>query len=263
MAEPITSTANPRIKTLARLKTRRGRNKSGRFLIEGHRELERAHAASVTIGEVVVAPELAGEREFRVAALLENAGASVLDVGIAAFEKLSFRSHPGGLLGVAEHRDPALGDVTIGKNALVLILDGIEKPGNLGAIVRSADGAGVDAVIVTNARVEPTNPNAIRASQGAVFSVPLVVAGDAEVRRWVDAHRLRIVAASPEAESAVWDANLTGGVALVIGAEAAGLGATFRTPDAIVHIPMAGGADSLNSSVAAGIMLYEAVRQRS
>lgn len=264
MPDRITSTANPRIKALARLKHRKGRDESGRFLIEGHRELARAHEAGVEIVDVVLAPDLAGDRERTLAATLGDAGVPVLEVGAEAFSRLSMRGHPDGLVGVGTRIERMLGDLHAPTgDRLLLIIDGIEKPGNLGAILRTADGAGVDAVIVTGAGVEPTNPNAIRASQGAVFTVPTVVAPAVEVHEWLLCLGVRIVAASPEAERTLWDTDLTGDLALVVGAEAEGVSDVFRVPDALVQIPMAGRSDSLNASVAAGIMVYEAVRQRA
>jgi TrmH family RNA methyltransferase len=260
----ITSTSNPRIKALARLKDRRSREDSSRFLVEGHRELERARAAGVSLVEVLLAPDLAGEREKVLAAALADAGVPMLEVGTDAFAKLSMRSHPDGLLGVAARRDRTLADLDpSASDALILVLDGVEKPGNLGAIVRTADGAGVDAVIVTGAGVEPTNPNAIRASQGAVFTVPIVIATAAEAQQWLQTCGIRTVAASPEAQRTLWNADLTGAVAVVVGAEAEGVSTAFRSTNTIVRIPMLGMSDSLNASVAAGIMLYEAVRQRT
>jgi TrmH family RNA methyltransferase len=261
--EPITSTANPRIKALARLKGRKGREESGRFLIEGHRELDRAVTAGVELDEVVLAPDMAGRRETDLAARLADGGVSVLTVGRAVFRKISMRKHPDGLLGVAANRVQALDDLELGNAALVLVLDGIEKPGNLGGIVRSADAAAVDAVLLLNQRCEPSNPNVIRASQGSVFSVPICIADADRAAAWIAQHGLQVIAASPEAAAPVWDVSLTGPIALVIGAEAEGISPTFRSPDTMVRIPMVGAADSLNASVSAGIMLYEVVRQRS
>ncbi len=263
MAERITSTANPRIKALARLKTRKGRDAAKRFLIEGHRELERAAAAGVAIDELVFSPDLGGDREAGLVEQIGDGGVPVLEVGPDAFAKVSMRQHPDGLLAVAETRATELEDLELDDPALVLVLDGIEKPGNLGAIVRTADGAGVDAVLVTNPRVEPTNPNAIRASQGAVFSIPIAVAAAADVAAWAEAAGLHIIAVSPEADRSVWETDLTGPVALVIGSEAAGIGAELRAAAVPASLPMRGSADSLNASVAAGVVLYETLRQRS
>ncbi len=262
MVERITSTSNPSVKGWARLKDRKGRAEAGRFLIEGHREITHAFSAATTIHEVVVAPELASPREIELAERMADVGTSVIEVGRAAFEKLSFRRHPDGLLAVASRSEPTLDDLVLGSPAFVLVLDGIEKPGNLGGIVRTADAAGVDAVILVNARCEPMNPNAIRASQGSVFAIPICVAPEPDVAAWIADRGLRTVAASPEATTAVWEVDLTGDVAVIIGAEANGVGPTFRSPGTTVQIPMVGAADSLNASVSAGILLFEIVRQR-
>ena len=263
MAERLTSTTNPRIKALARLRERKGRVAAGRFLIEGHRELTRAADASIPILEVVLAPELAAPRDLSLVERLAVDGAEVVEVGRAAFEKLSFRRHPDGVLGVALSTPLALGDLEVGNPAFVLVLDGIEKPGNLGGIIRSADAAGVDAVILVEPRCEAINPSTIRASQGSVFSLPICTADAAETNTWITHRGLHVVAASPEATTALWDADLTGDIAAVVGAEAEGIGPVFRSPDTTVRIPMAGTADSLNASVSAGILLFEVVRQRS
>jgi len=263
VSERITSTANPRIKALARIKDRKGRQESGRFLIEGHRELLRATRADIPILEVVLAPELAAPREVALADRLIVDGAAKIEVGRAVFEKLSFRRHPDGILAVAAITAPSLVDLEIGDPAFVLVLDGIEKPGNLGGIIRSADAAGVDAVILVNARCEPVNPSTIRASQGSVFSLPICIASAGETEAWLTERNVPLVAASPEATTTMWDVDFTGDIAVVIGAEADGISPALRAPDATVHIPMAGAADSLNASVSAGILLFEIVRQRS
>ncbi len=263
MTERITSTANPRVKALARLKTRRGREDSGRFLIEGHRELTRAADAGIPLVEVVLAPELAAPREVALADRLVTSGVGLIEVGRAAFEKLSVRRHPDGIIGVARLAAPALAELEIDDPAFVLVVDGVEKPGNLGGIIRSADAAGVDVVILVDPRCEPANPHTIRASQGSVFAIPICTAGADEVNAWINEHGLRVVAASPEATTTIWNTDLTGAVAAVVGAEADGIGPAFRSPDMIVRIPMAGAADSLNTSVSAGILLFEIVRQRS
>jgi TrmH family RNA methyltransferase len=260
--EHITSTANPRIKALAQLKQRSSREASGRFLIEGHREVERAHAAGVTIHEIVLAPDLCADRERVLADRLAQDGIPNLVVGSTAYAKVSMRRHPDGLLAVAEWAVPGIDELWCTADSLALVVDGVEKPGNLGGILRTADGAGVDAVVVTSSSVDPTNPNVIRASQGAVFSVQLAITTAAAAREWLERRGLRIVTASPEGTAPIWDADLTGGVAVVVGGEAEGVGPAFRTAGDLVAIPMAGAADSLNASVAAGIMLYEAVRQR-
>jgi TrmH family RNA methyltransferase len=262
VTERITSTTNPRVKKLARLKDRRGREAQQRFLIEGHRELQRAVGAGVAIDAVAYAPDLAGPPEHELMRRLADAGSEVIELGGEAFSRMSMRRHPNGLIGVAPRVTRSLDDLMLPAQPLVLVVEGVEKPGNLGAILRTADGAGVDAVVVADERLDPTNPNVIRASQGAIFTVPWAVAGTDATITWLATHALRLVAASPEAERSLWEAELTGGVAIAVGAEDVGLSPPLRDPATTVTIPMAGTGDSLNASVAAAVMLYEAVRQR-
>ncbi|HEX9645292.1 MAG TPA: TrmH family RNA methyltransferase [Acidimicrobiia bacterium] len=269
MGERITSTANPLVKRLAALKERGERRRSGRYLVEGARELGRARDAGVKVEQVVVSPELWGAPEEVVANRLRSDGAEWVEMGSAAFSRVSVRRHPDGLAGVAVNDPRRLDDLALGSSALVLVIDGVEKPGNLGAMLRSADAAGADAVVVAVRMVpgeEPadlTSPNVIRASQGAVFSVPWAVAPVDDVVGWARRRGLALVAADAKAAESLWEVDLTGRTAVVVGAEAAGLSDVIRQSGRAVAIPMSGASDSLNASVAAALLLYEAVRQRS
>jgi TrmH family RNA methyltransferase len=269
VAERITSTANPLVKRLAALKERGERRRSCRYLVEGARELSRARDAGVKVEQVVVSPELWGTHEEVVANRLRSDGAEWVEMGSAAFSRVSVRRHPDGLAGVAVDDPPRrLDDLVLGPSALVLVIDGVEKPGNLGAMLRSADAAGADAVVVVagmvpgEAAADLTSPNVIRASQGAVFSVPWAVAPVDEVVGWAQRQGLTIVAADAKADEWLWEVDLTGPTAVVVGAEAAGLSDVIRHSACAVAIPMSGASDSLNASVAAALLLYEAVRQR-
>lgn len=262
MPDQITSTANPLVKSLARLKERRGRTAANRFLIEGGRELSRAASAGMTIDQVVLAPDLAAAADRDLAANLAASGAELIEMGADAFGRISMRRHPDGLLGAAPIPPRALDELTLGSDPLVLVIEAVEKPGNTGAMLRTADAAGVDAVVVASEVADLWNPNVIRASQGAVFAVAVATASAPATLAWIRRHELQLVAASPEANHSLWDADLTIPTAIVVGAEDAGLSATFRSPEVTVAIPMAGVSDSLNASVAAALMLYEAVRQR-
>jgi len=262
VADQITSTANPLVKSLAQLKDRRGRATANRFLIEGDRELTRAAAAGITIDQVVVAPDLAGDADRDLAATLAGSGAELIEMGAGAFGRISLRRHPDGLLGVAPIPPRPLDDLLLGADPLVLVIEAVEKPGNVGAMLRTADAAGVDAVVVASEVADLWNPNVIRASQGAVFAIAVATASAPAALGWISRHGLQLVGASPEADRSLWDADLTTPTAIVVGAEDAGLTTTFRSPEATVAIPMAGVSDSLNASVAAAVMLYEAVRQR-
>lgn len=267
----IESPANPWLKELARLKDRRGRQRSGHYLVEGAREVGRALAAGVTPRELLLAPELMANvvdaNEIRSAAL--EAGAELVTLSAAAFGKFSLREQPDGVALVVRSRGhlPLVGMVQPG--ALVLIVDGLEKPGNLGAIMRTADAVGVDALLLSGAGAEGggtdlENPNVIRASMGSVFALRVGAGSREEVAAAVSAAGLRLVAATPHADRSFWQADMRGGVALLLGAESTGLPAWWlERADHKVRIPMrATAADSLNVSVAGALMLYEALRQR-
>lgn len=194
--------------------------------------------------------------------------AEVVEVSSQAFTKLSLRQNPDGIA-VHARSEPlgaeSLSDVTLAPAPLVLVLDGIEKPGNLGALLRTAGAVGVDLVIVTGHGTDLFNPNVIRASQGALFAVAPVVAGDEDALRFLRTTGAKLVATTPAATAAHWSVDLTGPVALLVGAEATGLRDSWlRAADAHVSIPMRTvGVDSLNASVAGAVVLYEAMRQRS
>jgi len=259
----ITSTANPLVKSMARLKERRGRTAAGRFIIEGGRELARATVAGVAIDQVVIAPDIADDADRDLAVTLAASGTELIEMGAEAFGRVSMRRHPDGLLAIAPIPQRPLRALTLGANPLVLVIESVEKPGNVGAMLRTADGAAVDAVVVASEMADPWNPNVIRASQGAVFAVAFATASPIATVDWIGHHGLQLVAASPEASRSLWEADLTVPTAIVVGAEDKGLTPTFRSPESTVSIPMAGTSDSLNASVAAAVMLYEAVRQRS
>ncbi len=257
----ITSRQNPKVKALARLKTKRGRKEAGAFLVEGAREIARALASErVRPRQWVVAPERIATAEE--ALLRAHPDLPQLAVAAHVMEKLAYREHPGGLLLVAEARWPPLDALPLPRPPLVVVAVGIEKPGNLGAVFRSADAAGA-AVVVADPRVEPFAPQTIRASTGTVFTVPFAVAPGEAVRSWLKAAGLFTVATSPAAETLYWDAKLKGPVAILVGPEETGLDSPWlAAADQTVRVPMKGAADSLNTSVTAALLLYEALRQR-
>lgn len=258
----IASPANPRIKALARLHTSRERRATGRFLIEGQREVERAVAAAWPLEGLYVCRDLSGGDS----AARAVPDLSVTEVSRSVFQKLSLREHPDGVLAVARERPWALEDLALAQGAapLLLVLEGLEKPGNLGAVLRTASAAGAAAVLCVDARIDPCNPQTIRASQGAFFVQPTYFVSSDAALDWLAAEGIPCVATSPAAGALYWDADLHGPVALVLGAEATGL--TDRWIEAAastVRLPMQGLMDSLNLSVSAGLMLYEALRQRT
>ena len=240
----ITSVENPRVKEVLRLRKGRARRRSGLFVAEGPREVARARAAGLTIRSTYFAPTLLSWDEGE-------------EVDERVLRKMSYRAEPEGVLAVVEIPQRPLPDDT----SLLLVAVGIEKPGNLGAMARTADAAGADALLVGDAQSDPWNPNAIRASTGSVFTLPIVDVDTDDVSRLPHTK----VAAALGAATRHTDVDYTGPTAILIGAEDDGLTEAWRTlADVEVAIPMhARTADSLNASAAAAVLLFEAVRQRA
>ncbi|MES2694299.1 MAG: RNA methyltransferase [Verrucomicrobiota bacterium] len=263
--EKITSLQNPRIKQLVKLRDRRPRDEAGVFLVEGYREIRRALEKRVALQELYIAPEwFLGENEPALIAQAEAAGARVFELSKEAFAKVAYRERPDGLLAVAPQWQRQLGDLALPAEPFLLVVEAIEKPGNLGTILRSADAAGCDAVIVCDPVTDIFNPNVVRASTGVLFSVPLVVSESATVLAWLKEKGVRTVATTPAAEKIYSEVPLRGPLAVVMGSEQYGLSDFWlKNADTPVRIPMAGQADSLNVAMATIITLFEAVRQRA
>ena len=262
--DAITSPANQRIKELVRLRSRRERDRTGRFVVEGYREIGRAVAGSVEVVELYTCPELfLGENEPELVRAAEDRGARVFRVAPEPFRKASYRDRPEGLLAVARQFDTSLGRLAPGTDPLLLVAESIEKPGNLGTMLRTAEAAGAAAVVAADPTTDPFNPNVVRASLGTLFRVPLAVAGSDETLAWLRRTGIRSLAATPEGTRPHWEADLQGPVAVVVGSEQYGLSPTWMDgADERILIPMPGSVDSLNAAMAAGILLFEAVRQR-
>ena len=259
---------NPRIRTALGLREPRERRRRGLMLIDGAREIGRAIASGVELVEVFAAEELieaAGAEAAEAAAALRATGASRVPVTAELMGRMAYGDRSDGLLAVARIPDASLGALAARLPAvpLLLVLESVEKPGNLGAALRTADGAGVDGLIVADPRTDPWNPNAIRASMGTLFSVPLAITDGAAARDWLAERGIRVVAALVDAGTTYTEADLTGPVAIALGSEADGLSDAWRGDGVTgVRIPMLGIADSLNVSATAAILLYEARRQR-
>ena len=259
----ITSPSNPSLKFAARLHKRRERDRHGLTLIEGPAEIGMALSAGIVFREVYYCPDIISTKEQKMLlGRLRNA-APVKSVSMKAYDKIAYRGSTGGFAAVAEKPSLSLADLPPASNPLYLVADSIEKPGNLGAMLRSIDGAGGSGMIVSDRRTDLFNPNVIRASVGTVFSVPAAAASSDEVIGFLRKHGIKIVITSPDAETVYTDSDLTGPVAAVIGSEHSGLSrGWFEEGGEAVRIPMLGAADSLNASVSAALLLYEAVRQR-
>lgn len=260
----ITSRQNQHVKDAMLLRLARERRRQRRFIIDGAREINRALAAGIHPLAAFACDELcksSDANEARVA--IEASEAQLYQVSLEVYAKLAFGDRNDGLIVVAEAPQRSLDDVQLPARPLLAVLEGIEKPGNLGAILRSADAAGVDAVIVADGRTDLYNPNAIRASLGTVFRRNICEASSADTIKWLHGHELSIIVARPDAAILYSDIDLRGSVAIVLGSEAAGLSglwsASIATP---VRLPMRGVADSLNVSTSAAILFYEALRQR-
>jgi TrmH family RNA methyltransferase len=261
----LTSTKNPRVKAAASLRDRRARDESGLTLVDGSRELSRALAGGAQIVEVFVheSPLDPGARDALARAADRGAAVTVVTGGV--LDRLAYGDRSDGLVAVVRIPDLSLARLAarLPADPLLVVLEGVEKPGNLGAVLRSADAAGAHGVIVADPRTDPYNPNAVRASLGTMFTVPVAAAPSDEVRTWVADAGVRMLAARVGASIPWTEADLRGGIALILGSEADGLTDAWAG-DAItaVSLPMLGAADSLNVSITAAVLLYEARRQR-
>lgn len=251
----ITSASNPRIKRLSALRDRRARDLESVFVVEGTRDLDRALAAGLRPLEVYYDPALFPGPP--------HAAATEVSVVAGALDRVSYRGRSQGVIAVFDQFEVSLEHLAPRPNPLFLMAESIEKPGNLGALLRTADAVGATALIAADPETDPFGPNVLRASTGAIFSVPFAVSGLDKAVAWAHDQQARIVAADPAAPDLLWDADLTGPCALLVGAEHSGLTEAARTAaDALVAIPMSGKTDSLNVSVAMAVLAYEALRQR-
>ena len=268
-ASSIDSPSNPRIKAAIRLRERRERDATGLTLVDGGRESLRAIEAGAVVEVAFICPSLISSEEAkRVAEKLDQsfgpfgAEMEIITVSPRAFERLAYGDRADGVLLVVRAPGTSLEGLELPAEPLLVVTEDVEKPGNVGAILRSADAAGADAVIAIGG-TDLFNPNVIRASVGTVFSMPVAAAAAAEAASWLRERGVRIVASRVDAERLHVEADLRGGVAIVLGSEATGLSAAWRAPDVeTIRLPMAGKADSLNVSAAAAVLLYEAWRQR-
>ncbi|HKB89238.1 MAG TPA: RNA methyltransferase [Opitutaceae bacterium] len=248
-----------------KLRDRRPRDEAGLFLVEGYREVRRALERGVPLQEFYFSPEwFLGENESALLSEAEAKGAKLFELSKDAFAKVAYRERPDGLLATAPQWKTQLSDLKLKPEPFLLVVEAIEKPGNLGTILRSADAAGVDALIVCDPVTDLFNPNVVRASTGVLFAVPVVVADSIEVRSWLRTKQIRAVATTPAATDLYTQTDLRGSLAIVMGSEQYGLSDFWlKESDVRVRIPMAGQADSLNVAMATIITLFEAVRQRS
>lgn len=262
--EQITSSQNPKVKRALALFDRKERNETGLFLIEGYRELSRASCGKVQVQTLFICPALfLGSNEGSLIDELKSKGAQVVPCSEGLFRKFSYRDRPDGLLAVAVQMRLTLSSLVLRNAPFLVVAESIEKPGNLGTILRSADAAGADGVIVCDRCTDIYNPNVVRASVGTLFTIPVIEAGGEETLQWLKQNRIQIVATTPSATQEFTDAPLAGGVAIAVGTEQLGLSPLWmESADVRVRIPMCGVADSLNVATATTLVLYEVLRQR-
>ena len=258
--EKITSVRNERIRQVLELQEKsRTRRALGLFVVEGRRELEHCLEAGYELDSVFWCPEILPELPQE---LIGDVPVSELTAEL--YGKIAYRGGTEGLVARVKSRPHTLDDLALKENPLIVVLESMEKPGNLGAVFRSADAAGADAVIICDPLTDLYNPNLIRSSIGGVFTVQSAVCDSASAISWLKARGMKILTAQRQDSSWYYDVDMKGGTAIVIGTEATGLTEQWReAADAHIRIPMLGALDSLNASVSAAILLFEAVRQRN
>ena len=259
----LTSVRNPRVQDVVKLRNRRHRDRERRFVVEGTRELSCATDSGLALATLYYCEELLAEGGRSLVARIAATQAKCQPTNRAVFERMSYRHTPDGVLGVAPMPDLELWRLPETDDALWLVAAGIEKPGNLGAMLRTADAAGVAGMVVADPTTDVFNPNVVRASMGTLFSVPVAVGSASDVQHWLRTRGIRAVAGRPDAVVAYTEADLRGAVAIVVGSEHQGLGAEWSAPGGeAVRIPLSGRADSINAAMAATVLLFEAQRQR-
>jgi TrmH family RNA methyltransferase len=264
MSDRITSVHNPRVRQAIKLRDRDGRDAHQQFLIDGAREIGRALDGGVEIVELFVCNESLRPEAHSLVDRARQRGARIWVVAPVVQSRLTFGDRDEGLVATARLPEQTLAGLTPAEDSVVAVLAGVEKPGNVGAVIRSADAAGVAALIVADGGTDRYNPNAIRASLGTIFALPVIAATSLETLAWLRQHAFRIFATRTRDAPTYTGMSYTGRVAFVLGNEATGLNDSWSGRDIVpISLPMLGMADSLNVSVTGGILFYEALRQRS
>lgn len=258
MSEYLSSVQNPRIKQLVALQQKSSlRRDTGMFVVEGARELRHCIEAGFELECIFYCPQLLCDFAL-------PDGVKAFEVSPEVYAKVAYRESTEGIIAEVKSRRLELDTIQLGDNPLIIVLESVEKPGNLGAVLRSADAAGADAVIVCDPLTDLYNPNLIRASIGSVFTKQVVCCSSGQAISWLKEKRIRIYTAQLQDSSWYYDTDMKSGTAIVMGTEATGLTEIWRqAADAHIRIPMLGALDSLNVSVSAAILLFEAVRQRN
>ncbi len=268
--ESITSAQNPKIKDLLALQEKsKERRKKGLFVVEGRRELQHCIESGFEPYTLFICRDIISDKDFDavLGTIEENfcgLTVQIIEIPQHLYDKVAYRGGTEGVIAELRCREMNLESLRLKENPLVVVLESVEKPGNLGAVLRSADASGVDAVIVCDPLTDMYNPNLIRSSIGAIFTVPVAAATSDETIKWLKSNNIKIYTAQLQDSEWYYDTDMKGGTAIVMGTEATGLTDVWRkAADAHIKIPMLGRLDSLNVSVSAAILMFEAVRQRN
>lgn len=273
--EKITSAQNPKIKMLLELQAKsKARRESGLFVVEGVREIEHCLSSGYELHSLFVCPEICGTDALEAGVppfgqtcpppgRVPTSRQAVFEVSQAVYDKIAYRGGTEGMIAEIKVKAHKLEDLKLKENPVVMVLESVEKPGNLGAVLRSADAAGADAVIICDPLTDIYNPNLIRASIGAIFTVPVAACSSEEAISFLKERNFKILTAQLQDSDLYYDSDMTGPTAIVMGTESTGLSDLWRkAASAHIRIPMLGKLDSLNVSVSAAILLFEAIRQR-
>jgi len=262
--EKIQSTQNSRIKNVQKLFAKsKERKEQNLFVVEGARELSLALADSYQLDSVFICQELFSNSSYKQEIFAEINSGNLFEVTLSVFQKIAYRENSDGILALVKPKQHDLNDLCLPDNPFIIVIESVEKPGNLGAILRTADAAQVDAVIVCDPLTDVYNPNVIRSSIGCVFTVPLAISTQSDTFSFLKEKRIRIFAAELQASQSYQDADFTQACALIMGTEADGLSKFWiERADAGIKIPMRGKIDSLNVSVSTAILTFEGMRQR-
>lgn len=260
--DKITSAQNPKIKDLVALGSKSAlRKERGLFIVEGLREYKRAVDAGYLPETVFVCDKYCDLTQIN---SISGGSGRIILVSDLVYDKIAYRGGTEGVVAVMHTRHTGINDITLSERPFVIVLESVEKPGNLGAVLRTADAAGADAVIVCDPLTDLYNPNIIRSSVGGIFSVQTAAGSNEEVYQWIKSHNINILTAQLQDSVHYYDTDMKEGVAIVFGSEDKGLTPFWRErSDAKINIPMLGKVDSLNISISAAVLCYEVVRQRN
>lgn len=264
-SERIVSFKNESIKKVISLRERKARDQEGLTIIDGVREFQMAAKAGVAVDEFYFCPDLVNKTDLpSLLKIVEKQKVRMLEVSPGVFEKINFGDRAEGIAAVARQPRRNWNDIKLSKSPLLVIVEAVEKPGNLGAILRTCDAAGVDGLIVCDGRTDVYNPNVIRSSLGAVFTVPVVVSTNQDALSFLRKNAVKTTGTFPDAKISFWEPDLKSSAAVLLGSEQNGLSEFWRkNADEHIQVPMQGAVNSLNVSITAALVIYEAMRQRT